>query len=52
MIINNKQAKPGTQVKMGDVIEIRFGDNITKLKVTAVLDHVTKQDAGNMYEIL
>jgi len=32
VLINGKVAKPGTEVKVGDIIEIRFGNSTTKLK--------------------
>lgn len=50
--INEKVAKAGTKVKVGDVIEISFGNRVTKVKVALVTEHVRKEEAKDMYEIL
>lgn len=49
--INGKTAKPGTEVKIGDVIEIRFGSSLTTVEVTSVAEHVSKADSKEMYVI-
>jgi len=49
--INGKVAKPGTEVKVGDIIEIRFGNNTTRVEVTAVSEHVLKSESKDMYII-
>jgi len=49
--INGKVAKPGTDVKIGDIIEIRFGSNVTTVEVTSVAEHVTKEGSKEMYII-
>lgn len=49
--INDKVAKPGSEVKIGDIIEIQFGNNITKVEVTQISEHVAKGDAKEMYVI-
>lgn len=49
--INGKIAKPGTEVKTGDTIEIQFGANITKVEVTSISEHVTKNESKEMYII-
>lgn len=49
--INGKQAKPGSDVKAGDIVEIRFGSSITKVEVTSVAEHVSKADSKEMYVI-
>ncbi len=50
--INDKVAKPGSEVKVGDVIEIRFGANITKIKVTSLSEHVSKAESKEMYDMI
>lgn len=50
--INDKIAKPGTEVKEGDIIEIRFGSNTIKVRITKILESVRKEDAADMYEII
>ncbi|MFA6308829.1 MAG: RNA-binding S4 domain-containing protein [Clostridia bacterium] len=49
--INDKVAKPGTEIKVGDIIEMRFGANTTKVLVLTTQDNVSKNDAKSMYEI-
>lgn len=50
--INDKVAKPSTKVKDGDVIEILFGNRTLKARIVNIAEHVRKEDAKNMYEIL
>lgn len=50
--VNGNQAKSGKDIKIGDVIEIRFGSNTLKVKVLQVAETVRKENAGEMYEIL
>lgn len=50
--INSKVAKPGTEVKEGDVIEIQFAARKLKARITSIAEHVRKEDAKAMYEIL
>lgn len=49
--INGKTAKPGSEVKIGDIIEIRFGSNLTRVEVTSVAEHATKEGSKEMYVI-
>ena len=50
--INGKTAKPSSEVKEGDVLEIRFGDKMARFRVLAVAETVRKSDAGSMFELL
>ncbi len=50
--INGRVAKPGSEVKPGDIVEIRFGQNITRIKVLKVLEHIKKEESAEMYELL
>ena len=52
VIVNGKLAKPGLQVKEGDILEIAFGTNTVKARITAILDTTRKEDAKEMYELL
>ncbi len=49
--INGKVAKPGSEVKTGDIIEIRLGNSLTTVEVTSVAEHVSKADSKQMYII-
>ncbi|NMA67250.1 MAG: RNA-binding S4 domain-containing protein [Clostridiaceae bacterium] len=50
--INGRIAKPGTEVNVGDIVEIRFGQNITRIKVLKISEHVKKEESAQMYELL
>lgn len=50
--VNDKLAKPGTEVNVGDIIEIEFGTNPMKVRVEKLLEHVMKDDAKDMYTLL
>ena len=50
--INGKPAKAGADVKVGDVIEIRFGTREVKVEVTSVQETVKKEEANQMYKDL
>ncbi|GAA0726026.1 RNA-binding S4 domain-containing protein [Clostridium malenominatum] len=50
--INDKVAKPGTEVKENDVIEIKYAEKSLKAKIINIAEHVKKEDAKEMYEIL
>lgn len=50
--INGKTAKPASEVNIGDVIEISFGSNATKLEVLSVTEHVTKEASKEMYKLV
>jgi len=49
--INGKTAKPGSEVKVGDVVEIQFGNSLSKVEVTSIAEHVAKADSREMYII-
>lgn len=50
--INGVVAKAGSQVKVNDILEIRLGQKSIEVKVIQLLEHVTKEDAENMYEYI
>jgi len=50
--INNKAAKAGTVVAEGDTIEIQFANQVLKAKIINIAEHVTKDSAKEMYEIV
>lgn len=50
--VNGKVAKPSANVKEGDILSLNFGEKVITVKITAVAEHVLKQDASDMYEVL
>ena len=47
--VNGRAAKASYDVKIGDVIEVRFGQKTLKVEVLSISEHVTKADAPAMY---
>lgn len=47
--VNGKPAKASYQVKIGDIIEIAFGQRTMRVEVLEVADHVLKNDASGLY---
>ena len=52
VIVNGRRAKASYDVKVGDILEITFGNRTLKLRVLEVKETVAKADAANMYEII
>lgn len=53
VLINGKPAKPSKEVKIGDVIGVRFGDKEAFFKVLVIpTGNVGKADATSLYEIV
>lgn len=52
VMVNDKVAKASYDVKVGDVIEIQFGNKSVKVEVTQVMDTVKKEDAKEMFTYL
>ena len=50
--INDKVAKPSTDVKQGDIITIRFGEKLFAAEILDVREYATKQNADDMYRII
>jgi len=50
--INGRPAKPGAEVKTGDILEIGFGTGQTRIRILSTQETVRKENASEMYEIL
>ncbi|HZK29312.1 MAG TPA: RNA-binding S4 domain-containing protein [Clostridia bacterium] len=50
--VNGKRAKPGTDVKAGDILDIGYGQKKTRVRVLEIKEHVQKEAAGSLYEML
>jgi len=50
--VNGKQVKPSYTVKVGDIIEIAFGERRIKARITQINEVVRKENASDMYEII
>ena len=47
--VNGKPAKAAYDVKIGDLIEMRFGQRLVRVEVLSVQEHAAKADAAALY---
>ena len=52
VLANGREARASYDVKIGDVLELKFGDRTVKVEVLSVAEIVGKADAGAMYQQL
>lgn len=52
VVVNGKAARASYDVKVNDIIEITFGQKVTKYQVLNVTEYATKESAGTMYKML
>lgn len=50
--VNGRRAKASYDVKVGDRVEITFGEKTLVFVVKDVREHVSKDEAGELYEIV
>jgi len=52
VMVNGRVARASYDVKVGDIITLNFGQKTLKIQVTAVLEHVGKEQADTMYKVI
>jgi len=52
VLINDKVAKASTDVKVGDIITINFGNKDVKVEVVDVAETVKKDEAKDLFKYL
>ena len=52
VVVNGRVAKPSTDIKPGDIIEVTFGQRCLVVRVLEIRDVVRKNDADSLYEVL
>ena len=52
VMVNGKEAKPSTKLKVGDVVEVLFGASSLRFRVLDLNEKVSKNEAGLLYEII
>ena len=52
VLLNGKEAKPSANVKVGDIIEIGFGNKTVKVEVLAIADTSRKEEAKELFRYL
>jgi len=50
--VNDKVAKASQDVKVGDVIGIKFADKTVTAKIVSITESIHKEDAKDMYELM
>jgi len=50
--INGRAAKPSSEVKSGDILEIRYASKILKIKVLSTNEYTKKDETDSMYIVL
>lgn len=50
--VNGILAKSSTDLKVNDLVDIRFGNKILSVRVLEMKDSTKKEDAAKMYEII
>ncbi|HHT97690.1 MAG TPA: RNA-binding S4 domain-containing protein [Clostridiales bacterium] len=52
VFVNDKEARSSYNVKIGDIIEIVFGDKKIKVEVTSIQENVKKDEAKELYKYI
>ena len=52
VLVNGRIVKPAYDLKIGDEIEVHFGERVFRCKVKDMPEHVGKADAASLYEVL
>lgn len=52
VLLNGREAKPSSVIKIGDVLDIQFGQRTLTVKVERLTDSTRKDDAEGLYTIL
>lgn len=52
VMVNGKPAKASVNVKVGDIIEILFGQKTVKVRVLALVDTTKKEEAKDLFEYI
>ena len=52
VMVNDKVAKASLDVKVGDIIEIAYGQKSVKVKVLNILDTTKKDEAKDLFEYM
>ena len=50
--INGKTAKPSTNVKIGDEVEVLYASGSFKFRILNVKETVKKDEASSLYEVI
>lgn len=49
VMANGRSVKASYEVKVGDVLELKFGERVVKVEVLQVAEHIGKAEASALY---
>ena len=53
VLVNGNSAKPGKQLKVGDIIEIEYSNHVEKVEVLVIpTGNVSVQEAESLYKVI
>jgi ribosomal 50S subunit-recycling heat shock protein len=52
ILVNDKEAKPGTEVKVGDRLTLDFGPKKMVVVIEDLAEHVTKESSKEMFKVV
>jgi ribosomal 50S subunit-recycling heat shock protein len=52
VLVNGKIVKPAYDLKIGDEIEVRFGQRVFRCRVKKMPEHAPKNEAAELYEVI
>ncbi|MBO9597972.1 MAG: RNA-binding S4 domain-containing protein [Cohnella sp.] len=52
VLLNGKEAKPSATIKVGDVLDVQFGQRTLTVKVEKLSESTRKEDVEGMYTVL
>lgn len=52
VLVNGKNAKPSTKIKIGDEVEILYAKGAFKFRVLNIKETVKKEEAATLYEVI
>lgn len=50
--VNDRVAKAGTEVAVGDELAIRFGERVVRVRIREIKETVRANDAASLYDLL
>ena len=52
VFLNGRKAKPSSEVKVDDIIDLSLGNRLIRIKVLSIDDKIKKEQAINLYQII
>lgn len=52
VMLNGKEAKAGANVRVGDILSVRYGERLTQYEVLSISEHAQKAEAALMYRTI